>query len=45
MQEVAADLARRDPKTSRVISPRAIPQRKRPDVFGGYLFITLKDSS
>lgn len=43
MQGVAAELARRDPKTSRVISLRAIPQRKRTDAFGGYFFITLKD--
>lgn len=43
MQGVAAELARRDPKTSRVISLRAIPQRKRTDAYGAYLFITLKD--
>jgi hypothetical protein len=43
MQGVATELARRDPKSSRVISLRAIPQQKRTDVFGGYLFITLKD--
>ncbi len=38
-----AELARRDPKTSRIILLQAIPQRKRPETYGGYVFITLRD--
>jgi hypothetical protein len=43
MQGVVTELARRDPKTSRVILLRAIPQRKRAETYSGYAFITLRD--